>query len=336
MLHDLNNFREDVGRWRGCGIILGLRRLDCHFDFVRRVLRAVRHGRALGGRCVDATVEIIEAPSVGSRPGYRRGKRPICDDRRSSVRDRRSRARIGRIGPRGAGNRIGGCLCVDSGFRISYAASFGLGSCFRGRAFGRVAIAATSMLGGAIVGRIVGGSEEPAVGAAFAAIVGWSVGTGMGFSVGATVGAVVGAIVGATVAGAVAARGAIVGGSVGATVGGAVTIGAGTAMRSACAGACATIFASSGRCGRVRRVMGFGVKIGRDGVVGRSVGCAAGVACATTAASVGAMVGATRFCTARSCVKANDCMVVSFGSAARRQKCANYKKRESENVHDDR
>lgn len=159
------------------------------------------------------------------------------------------------------------------------------------------------MLGGAIVGRIVGASEEPAVGAAFAAIVGWSVGTGMGFSVGATVGAVVGAIVGATVAGA-------------------VTIGARTAMRSACAGACATIFASSGRCGRVRRVMGFGVKIGRDGVVGRSVGCAAGVACATTAASVGAMVGATRFCTARSCVKANDCMVVSFGSAAPADKSA--------------
>ena len=138
MLHDLNNFREDVGRWRGCGIILGLRRLDRHFDFVRIVLRAVRHGRALGERCVEATVEIIEAPSVGSCPGCRRGKRPICDDRRSSGRDRRSRARVGRIGPRGAGNRIGGCLCVDSGFRISYAASFGLGSCFRGRAFGRV------------------------------------------------------------------------------------------------------------------------------------------------------------------------------------------------------
>lgn len=153
------------------------------------------------------------------------------------------------------------------------------------RSAASAAIAATSMLRGAIVGRIVGASEEPAVGA------------GTGFSVGATVGAVVGAIVGATVAGA-------------------VTIGARTAMRSACAGACATIFASSGRRGRVRRVMGFGVKIGRGGVTGRSVGCGAGVACATTAASVGAMVGATRFCTARSCVKANDRVVVSFGSAA--------------------
>lgn len=57
---------------------------------------------------------------------------------------------------------------------------------------------------------------------------------------------------------------------------------------------------------------GAGFAVGATVGGGRSVARGASDACATTAA----MVGATRFCTARSCVKGSECVVVSFGSAA--------------------
>ena len=93
MLHDLNNFHEDVGRRRGCGIILGSRRLDRNLDVVRRVLRAIRRGHALWVRCVEATVKIIEAPSVGSRPGCRPGERARSAFARSNRPHRHPRYR---------------------------------------------------------------------------------------------------------------------------------------------------------------------------------------------------------------------------------------------------